>query len=72
MLPLPRLFFCACDKLHKSNRPFAKEVTSAHFYYMDKFLLLTSGNTLHLYKYYIDTSQVDDIKRFSVVPTILA
>ena len=30
---------------------------------MDKFLLLTSGNTLHLYKYYIDTSQVDDIKR---------
>ena len=71
MLPLPVSFSVHVTNF-KSNSPFAKEVTSAHFYYMDKFLLLTSGNTLHLYKYYIDTSQVDDIKRFSVVPTILA
>lgn len=42
---------------------FAKEITGGQFYYLDKFILLTSGRTLFLYKYHIDTSKPDDIKR---------
>lgn len=44
--------------------PFLKEITNAKFYYLDKFILITSGNGLHLYKYQIDASKPDDIKRF--------
>ena len=52
----------------KSNALFVKEITSAQFYYLDKFVLLTSGRTLFLYKYHIDTSKPDDIKRLNSSP----
>ena len=47
----------------QANGTFMKEITKACFYYLDKFFLLTSGNELYLYKYHIDTSKPDDIKR---------
>ncbi|XP_022091006.1 WD repeat-containing protein 27-like isoform X2 [Acanthaster planci] len=47
----------------KGNGVFAKEIKAARFYYVDRLLLLTSGSTLYLYKYVVDTS-VDDIKRY--------
>lgn len=47
----------------KDNVPFPKEVNFARFYYMDKFILLTSGNTLYMYKYYLEQTK-DDIKRY--------
>lgn len=34
------------------------------FYYVDKFILLSSGTTLYLYKYYLDFSK-DDLKRWA-------
>ena len=55
--------FCSRASNHQGNTPFAKEITSAHFYYLNKFLILTSGNLLYLYKYHIDTTQADDIRR---------
>ncbi|XP_058953759.2 WD repeat-containing protein 27 [Pocillopora verrucosa] len=48
----------------KDNPPFSKEITQAKFYYVDKFVLLASGNGLHMYKYHIDTGQKDDVKRY--------
>ncbi len=48
----------------QANPPFLKEVTDAQFYYLDKFILLSCGNSLHLYKYYIDTARPDDIRRY--------
>eukprot|EP00066_Takifugu_rubripes_P002356 XP_003964244.2 PREDICTED: WD repeat-containing protein 27 [Takifugu rubripes] len=45
------------------NSNFSKPIKSAQFYYLDKFLLLASGPSLHLYLYNIDTSS-DDIKRY--------
>ena len=46
----------------QENVPFAKEVKHARFYYLDKFLLLTSGGNLFLYKYHLDLEK-QDIKR---------
>ena len=51
----------------QTNTPFNKEVTHAQFFYMDKFILLTSANVLHLYKYSMGLDKVDDIKRFFLV-----
>ena len=48
----------------KTNTLFAKEVTSAQFYYLDRFILLSAGNSFYLYKYHIDTAKIDDIKRY--------
>ncbi|KAJ8385477.1 hypothetical protein AAFF_G00185730 [Aldrovandia affinis] len=42
---------------------FSKPVKSAQFYYLDKFLLLSSGSSLHLYLYHLDMVR-DDIKRY--------
>ncbi|KAG9344463.1 hypothetical protein JZ751_011133, partial [Albula glossodonta] len=42
---------------------FSKPVKSAQFYYLDKFLLLSSGSSLHLYLYHLDSAR-DDIKRY--------
>ena len=42
---------------------FSREVTQAKFYYLDKFVLLVTGNRLGLYKYYIGDGHSDDIKR---------
>lgn len=47
----------------QDNPPFAKEITQAKFYYVDKFVLLACGNGLHMYKYHIDVGQKDDVKR---------
>lgn len=51
------------QKKDKDNVVFPKEVNFARFYYMDKFILLTSGNTLYMYKYYLEQTK-DDIKRY--------
>ncbi|XP_056148230.1 WD repeat-containing protein 27 [Lampris incognitus] len=42
---------------------FSKPIRSAQFYYLDKFLLLASGQSLHLYLYHLDKTY-DDIKRY--------
>lgn len=56
---------------HKSQEPailmgssnFSKPIRCAQFYYLDKFVLLASGPSLHLYLYDVDTNR-DDIKRY--------
>ncbi|XP_031565676.1 WD repeat-containing protein 27-like [Actinia tenebrosa] len=48
---------------NKDNPPFPKEITQASFYYVDKFIMVSCGNGLYLYKYHIDP-QKDDIKRY--------
>nr|XP_022329336.1 WD repeat-containing protein 27-like [Crassostrea virginica] len=50
-------------KKDKENAPFPKEVKNAQFYYMDRFLILTSSNTLYMYKYHLDPTK-QDIKRY--------
>ncbi|XP_061692752.1 WD repeat-containing protein 27 isoform X3 [Syngnathoides biaculeatus] len=42
---------------------FSKFIKAAQFYYLDKFLLLASGDSIHLYLYHVDVSH-DDIKRY--------
>uniref|UniRef100_A0A8D2BE83 WD repeat domain 27 n=1 Tax=Sciurus vulgaris TaxID=55149 RepID=A0A8D2BE83_SCIVU len=41
----------------------SKPVQSAQFYYMDAFILLSSGEELQLLEYHVDTSR-DEIKRY--------
>lgn len=48
--------------LLQENPPFSKDVRCAQFYYVDKFILLVSGNSFYLYKYHIDPTR-EDIKR---------
>ncbi|CAI8049424.1 WD repeat-containing protein 27 [Geodia barretti] len=43
---------------------FPAAISRAVFYYLDKFLLLSSSNSLHLYKYHIHSQPTDDIKRY--------
>lgn len=45
------------------NKPFDKEIKHAQFFYQDKFILVTHGPELSLYKYHI-TPDKDDIKRY--------
>ncbi|XP_078788169.1 WD repeat-containing protein 27 isoform X3 [Oryzias latipes] len=42
---------------------FSKPIRGAQFYYLDKFVLLGSGPSLHLYLYNVDVTS-DDIKRY--------
>ncbi|XP_021170339.2 WD repeat-containing protein 27 [Fundulus heteroclitus] len=42
---------------------FSKPIRGAQFYYLDKFILLTSGPSVHLYLYNVDLTR-DDIKRY--------
>ena len=42
---------------------YSKEVKGAQFFYMDKFVLVITGNLLCLYKYLVDRAK-DDIKRY--------
>ncbi|XP_024153529.1 WD repeat-containing protein 27 isoform X3 [Oryzias melastigma] len=42
---------------------FSKPIKGAQFYYLDKFVLLASGPSLHLYLYNVDVT-CDDIKRY--------
>ncbi|XP_067667942.1 WD repeat-containing protein 27-like [Haliotis asinina] len=50
-------------KTDKNNASFPREVRHGQFFYMDKFVLLTCGSSLHLYKYYLDSAR-DEIKRY--------
>ncbi|XP_065943143.1 WD repeat-containing protein 27 [Magallana gigas] len=50
-------------KKDKENAQFPKEIKNAQFYYMDRFLILTSSNTLYMYKYHLDPTK-QDIKRY--------
>eukprot|EP01135_Chromosphaera_perkinsii_P008898 Nk52_evm8s1524 gene=Nk52_evmTU8s1524 len=43
---------------------FAHPIKEARFFYLDKFILLASGSRLLLYKYFIDPSAPDDLKRY--------
>ena len=49
----------------QGNVPFSKEIVHGCFYYMDKFLILVSGQSFFMYKYHLDTDKVDDIKRWA-------
>ncbi|XP_052273878.1 WD repeat-containing protein 27-like isoform X3 [Dreissena polymorpha] len=49
----------------KENPLFSKEIHFAKFYFMDKFILLSSVNTLYMYKYFIDLNK-NDIQRYLV------
>ncbi|MEQ2206934.1 hypothetical protein XENOCAPTIV_004955, partial [Xenoophorus captivus] len=42
---------------------FSKPIRGALFYYLDKFILLTSGPSVYLYLYNLDLTR-DDIKRY--------
>ena len=46
------------------NKVFDKEIKNCQFYFMDKFILLTYGSTLALYKYHL-SSERDEIKRYA-------
>jgi WD40 repeat protein len=48
----------------KDNLPYLQEVTSAQFFYLDKFILLSCGKQFFLYKYHIDMEKPDDVKRY--------
>ena len=50
------------NSVFKDNPNFAKGISEALFYYVDKFVLLSSGNSLFMYKYYLDFTK-DDLKR---------
>ncbi|XP_076021503.1 WD repeat-containing protein 27 [Genypterus blacodes] len=45
------------------NNMLTKRMSGAQFYYLDKFLLLASGHSLHLYLYNVDNTH-EDIKRY--------
>ena len=42
---------------------FKKSTTAAMFYYMDNFLLIGSGSSIYLAKYFVD-SNTNDIQRY--------
>jgi hypothetical protein len=45
------------------NSPFPSEINTVRFCYQDKFVLLSSRNRLSLFKYFIDPSRDQDLKR---------
>ncbi|KAL4238028.1 WD40 repeat-like protein [Mactra antiquata] len=47
----------------EGNSGFSKEVQNGQFYFMDKFILLCSGNSMFMYKYYLDPSK-NEIQRY--------
>lgn len=47
------------ERKSKKNISIPEEITAAQFYYMDKFILLTYGNSLNMFLYNIDTSKSD-------------
>jgi len=48
----------------QSNVAFSKPVRWSQFFYVDRFILLTSGFTFSLYKYYLDTATRSDLQRW--------
>jgi len=51
------------DMSEKVNPTFSKDINTSMFYYNDQFILLSHGNSLCLYKYYIDENK-NDLKRY--------
>ncbi|CAH1264288.1 WDR5B [Branchiostoma lanceolatum] len=47
----------------KENRAFPHPVRHAQFYYMDKFVLLSCGSAISMFKFHLDQTK-DDIKRY--------
>ncbi|XP_077469394.1 WD repeat-containing protein 27 isoform X1 [Stigmatopora argus] len=45
------------------KKMFPKHIKAAQFYYLDKFVLVASGDSLQLYLYHLDVTH-DDIKRY--------
>lgn len=45
----------------QGNQPLAHEVCHALFFYLDKFIVLSSGSRVYVYNYHLDASK-DDIK----------
>ncbi len=54
--------------MQADNQLFKKEISFAQFYYMDRFILLACANSLHLYKYHVDSQPPDHIKRYIGMP----
>ena len=57
---LESLYLCA---IMQNNVAFNKPVRWGQFYYVDRFILLTSGFSFSLYKYYLDTAAKSDLQR---------
>lgn len=62
------------EKTKKPNTTFPGSISCCSFYYVDKFLLLSSKNSLYLYKYYIETEEVkqkekNDLRKYEVSNT---
>ena len=55
---------------YQENPVFAKAIRCGQFYFMDKFILLASGNALNMYKFHVDTSK-SDVKRYDSDCSIL-
>ena len=55
----------AVDKVTppKDRKLFLAELRHAQFFYLDKFLLLASGNKLYLYSHFLDASK-NDLQRY--------
>jgi len=47
----------------KDVRPFPSEIRHSQFYYLDKFLLLSSSNSLFLFTHHLDPNK-SDLKRY--------
>lgn len=50
--------------LSKKFGKFTQGISYGQFYYMDKFLMLSFGNSFGLYSYHIDHGPRDDVKRY--------
>ena len=57
-----RFSYVCYFRVLQDNPAFSKEINQARFYYVDKFVLLSSGNGLYMYKYHVDL-QKEAIKR---------
>ena len=55
-----RWLVAACD-----NR--TVQVNGAEFFYLDKFVALSSGSKVFIYNYHLDNSKADDIKHVGCV-----
>lgn len=50
--------------LSKTTDKFTQGISYGQFYYMDKFLILSFGNSYGLYSYHINHGPQDDVKRY--------
>jgi len=49
----------------EKNIPFKKDITTANFFYLDKFVIIGTENSFYLCKYFIDQNK-DDVQRFVI------